>query len=229
MPADRTSTRAAYPGAEDFVPDTDDLAQTADAVQQCHGCDLYQDATQGVFGQGARGARVLLLGEQPGDQEDRQGKPFVGPAGGVLDRALREAGVQRESAYVTNAVKHFRWRSDPRGGKRRIHQRPDAGHVAACRPWWLAEVRLVRPEVLVALGATAGQAMFGSSFRVGASRGTVLDWPVPDEQRWGPKSPATLPVVATIHPSAVLRAEGRDEAFAGLVRDLRTVAELLGD
>ena len=210
------------------MPDTDDLGRAARAVQECRGCDLYRDATQAVFGNGARGARVLLLGEQPGDQEDRQGKPFVGPAGGVLGRALRDAGVPETRVYLTKAVKHFRWRHDSNRGKRRIHQRPDAGQVAACRPWWLAEVRLVRPEVIVALGATARQALFGSSFRVGASRGTVLDWPVPQE--WGGgDGTATIPVVATTHPSAVLRAEDRDEAFAGLVGDLRKVAKLLGE
>lgn len=208
-----------HPGAEHYVPDTGDLAETARAVQQCRGCDLYRDATQGVFGRGQSTARVLMLGEQPGDSEDRQGEPFVGPAGRLLREATAQAGLADRDIYLTNAVKHFRWRPEPRGGKRRIHQRPDAGQVAACRPWWLAEVRLVDPQVIVALGATAGQALFGSSFRVGQARGTVQDWPRDDA--------GGIPVVATIHPSAVLRAPDRDTMMAGLVEDLRTVKRLL--
>jgi DNA polymerase len=207
-------------------------------VQECRGCDLYREATQAVFGRGARHARVLLLGEQPGDSEDRQGEPFVGPAGRLLHKALAEAAIPEKDVYLTNAVKHFRWRPEPHGGKRRIHQRPDAGQVAACRPWWLTEVRLVAPEVIVALGATAGQAMFGGSFRVGASRGKIQDWSPPEEQddqgtqkdRHGQSKAdtASFPVVATIHPSAVLRAPDRDEMFAGLVEDLRAVSRRLG-
>ncbi|HWG26158.1 UdgX family uracil-DNA binding protein [Actinospica sp.] len=213
----------AHPGAQNFVPETGGLGRMAEAVRDCRGCDLYRDSTQAVFGQGPARARVLLIGEQPGDQEDRAGRPFIGPAGAVLRRALDEAGLSADAVYLTNAVKHFRWRRAEGGGKRRIHQRPDAGQVAACRPWWLAEVRLVRPEVLVALGATAGQALFGSSFRVGAARGTVLDWPVPDDGDAG----GTIPTVATVHPSAVLRAPDRDEAYTGFAADLGKVAELL--
>lgn len=220
--------RQAHPGAERFVPATRDLDELAAAVQGCHGCDLYQHASQAVFGRGAPHAQVLLLGEQPGDQEDRRGEPFVGPAGGLLRHALAEAGIAESSAYFTNAVKHFRWQQDPRGGKRRIHQRPDAGQIAACRPWWQAEVRLLRPTVVVALGASAGEALFGPGFRVGKARGTILDWPVPDGWReWDAPPDATIPVVATVHPSAVLRAPDRDEALAGLVEDLRPVTRLL--
>jgi DNA polymerase len=172
---------------------------------------------------------VLLLGEQPGDSEDRRGEPFVGPAGRLLHRALEQAGIDEKDVYVTNAVKHFRWRPEPHGGKRRIHQRPDAGQVAACRPWWLIEVRLVEPEVIVALGATAGQALFGPSFRVGTARGSVQEWSVPHagERIGAAHEPRHLPVVATVHPSAVLRAPDRDEAFDGLVEDLRAVGPLL--
>lgn len=229
---------AAHAGAAEYVPETGGLAAAARAVQECRGCDLYENATQAVFGSGAAHARVLLLGEQPGDSEDRQGEPFVGPAGRVLDRALAEAGIARKDVYVANAVKHFRWRPAPQGGKRRIHQRPDAGQVAACRPWWLTEVRLVRPEVIVALGATAGQALFGPSFRVGAARGAVRDWTPPEDQdseHAGSEhagdaagtAGASVAVVATVHPSAVLRAPDRDEAYAGLLRDLKAVSELL--
>jgi DNA polymerase len=219
----------AHAGAREFVPDTGGLAAAARAVQECRGCDLYRDATQAVFGRGARHARVLLLGEQPGDSEDRQGEPFVGPAGRLLHKALEEAAIPEKDVYVTNAVKHFRWHPEPHGGKRRIHQRPDAGQVAACRPWWLTEVRLVAPEVIVALGATAGQALFGSSFRVGTARGKARDWPLPeDEQGAQGEAATTIPVIGTIHPSAVLRAPERDEMFAGLVGDLRSVSRLLG-
>lgn len=222
MAADR---RGAEPGAERFVPETDDLAELAHAVQDCRGCDLYRDATQAVFGRGGARADVVLLGEQPGDAEDRQGEPFVGPAGKLLRRALDEADIAAADTYLTNVVKHFRWRPDPRGGKRRIHQRPDAAQVAACGPWWQAEVRLLRPKVLVALGATAGEALFGRSFRVTRSRGSVLDWPLPPE--WSEADRTTVPVLPTVHPSAVLRAPDRDDAFAALVADLRHVGDVL--
>lgn len=213
------------------MPDTDSLAELARAVQGCEGCDLYHDATQAVFGRGSADADVVLLGEQPGDVEDRRGEPFVGPAGKLLRRALDEAGIAEGETYLTNVVKHFRWHKDPRGGKRRIHQRPDAGQVAACRPWWQAEVRLLHPKILVALGATAGEALFGRSFRVGATRGTVLGWPLPPEWDEAEAEAGTgeIRVVPTIHPSAVLRAPDRDEAFGGLVADLRSVAGLLAE
>jgi DNA polymerase len=184
----------------------------ADAAE-CQDCDLYRNATQTVFGEGPAGARILLLGEQPGDQEDKAGEPFVGPAGGILDKALAEVGLSRDDVYVTNAVKHFKWTAK---GKRRIHQRPSAREMAACKQWLEAELAAVDPAVIVALGATAGQALFGSKFRVGTARDQVLDL---DGRA----------VVATIHPSAVLRVQkpaDRDEQYAGLVADLRRAVEV---
>jgi DNA polymerase len=192
----------------------EELERLAAEAAGCQACDLYRNATQTVFGQGAPDARVLLIGEQPGDQEDRAGEPFVGPAGRILDNAIVEAGLSRDEVYVTNAVKHFKW--TPKG-KRRIHQRPSAGEVAACKQWLSAELEAVDPEVVVALGATAGQALFGSRFRVGAARGQILDL---DGRA----------VVATIHPSAVVRVQepaDRDAQYAGLVADLRRAAELV--
>lgn len=214
------------PGAQQWVPERPGLRSLADAVQECRGCELYQDATQAVMGRGRRDARVVLLGEQPGDVEDREGEPFVGPAGRELDRALEAAGVPPDATYRTNAVKHFRW-SGTRG-KRRIHQSPTLAQMTACRPWLSAELAVVRPRGVVLLGGTAGRAVYGTSFRVGEARGQVLEWPAtPDEEgaahpRW---------VVATIHPSAVLRApdEDRSEVRAGLVADLRVAAGLLDD
>lgn len=197
-------------GAEAYLPpgqpDIDVLAQ---AVQQCRGCDLYERATQAVFGTGPVPASLMLVGEQPGDAEDRRGKPFVGPTGRVLDRALAEVGVPADTAYVTNAVKHFRWRQSSTGGKRRIHERPDLWQVRSCVPWLDREIERVNPRLLVTLGAVAGQALFGSSFRVGQNRGEQLTW-------------RDFAVVPTIHPSAVLRADDRDAMYAGLVADLRT-------
>lgn len=213
----------AHPTAAPFVPDTGDLAALARAALGCQGCDLYEHATQTVFGEGAADAAVVLIGEQPGDMEDRQGKPFVGPAGRLLDRALTDAGIPRDSAYVTNAVKHFRWKPAPGGGKRRIHQRPDMQQVSACRPWLDAELARLRPRVVVTLGATAGQALFGSSFRITSARGDPVSWP------GGPDSDGCT-VVPTVHPSSVIRAQGadRDEAYAGFVKDLQVAAALLG-
>jgi DNA polymerase len=212
-----------YRGAAAFVPDGGGLAALAEAVQSCHGCDLYERATQAVFGRGRPRAGMVLVGEQPGDAEDKQGKPFVGPAGRVLDRALAEAGIGQEDVYTTNAVKHFRWKPDPSGGKRRIHEKPDAGQIRACRPWLDAELSRLAPDVVVTLGATAGQALLGSSFRVGAARGTAISWTAPD--RGGDGREVT--VVPTIHPSAVLRADNRDAAFTGLVADLSVAAAQL--
>jgi uracil-DNA glycosylase len=210
-----------YPGAGEFVPDgRSALPALAAAVQDCRGCDLYEQATQAVFGRGARDAAVVLVGEQPGDAEDRQGEPFVGPAGRLLDEALSQAGIRREDAYVTNAVKHFRWKPDPRGGKRRIHERPETGQVRACRPWLDAELARLSPRVIVTLGATAGQALFGSSFRVSAQRGTLVSWEAPARGGGG----RAIDVVPTIHPSAVLRADDRDAALDGLVADLKVAA-----
>jgi len=185
------------------------------AAHECRGCDLYKTATQVVFGAGPRAARVMFVGEQPGDQEDRQGEPFVGPAGAMLDKALADAGIPRDQVYVTNAVKHFKW--EPRG-KRRIHKKPRASEIKACRPWLEAELRAVNPAIVVCLGATAAQSVFGSQFKLMQQRGQVL--------------PSTLAprVVATIHPSAVLRApdsEGRQEAFKMLIADLKVVAKAL--
>ena len=182
----------------------------------CRNCDLWREATQTVFGEGLRRSRVMLVGEQPGDAEDLAGRPFVGPAGRVLDEALAEAGIDRDDAYVTNAVKHFKWKAR---GKRRIHQRPNAGEVAACKPWLLGELDAVHPDVLVALGATAAQALLGSSFRVTKQRGVPLE-----------ETGFARFVVATIHPAAVLRerdAESRSLAQQGLVRDLKVVRGLL--
>ncbi|GGT46062.1 UdgX family uracil-DNA binding protein [Streptomyces purpureus] len=194
------------------------------AAAQCRGCPLHEDATQTVFGEGDTSARLLLLGEQPGDQEDRQGRPFVGPAGRVLARALGDVGIDPEAAYVTNAVKHFKF-TTPEGGKRRIHKSPNLREMTACRPWFLAELRLVSPEVVVALGATAGKALLGSSFRVTEQRGALLPWP--DLGDGGEAAESVRGLVATIHPSAVLRADDRDAVYDGLVSDLRVVADVL--
>ena len=201
-----------FPGATAFVPKTSSLTRLASAARQCRGCDLYQHATQTVFGSGPKNAPMALIGEQPGDVEDREGQPFVGPAGRVLDRALAELGLDRSTVYLTNVVKHFRWRSTDRG-TRRIHQKPDSRHIEACTPWLQAELRVVQPKVLVALGAVAAQHLLGRSVRVTKSRGAVLPWP-PDS------SAADQHIVATIHPSAVLRSDDREAAFAGFVADL---------
>jgi uracil-DNA glycosylase len=214
--------------ATPFVPGRGaDVAALARAAQSCRGCDLFERATQAVFGAGPVPARLMLIGEQPGDVEDRQGRPFVGPAGRVLDRALSDAGIQASEPYITNAVKHFRWREDPRGGKRRLHQRPDSWQVRACMPWLGAEIERVNPQLLVTLGAIAGQALFGSSFRVGAQRGNQVRW-LPTGQI-DAKRQADLVVIPTIHPSAVLRAEDRDAVYAGLVDDLRAAVRALGE
>jgi uracil-DNA glycosylase family protein len=180
----------------------------------CTRCELHEHATATVFGEGPAQARLVLVGEQPGDREDREGAPFVGPAGQLLDRALDEAAVARDDAYVTNAVKHFNFRYR---GKRRIHETPKAGHIRACRPWLDAELALVRPQVLVTLGATAGKALLGPEFRITAERGEPRAW-------------NDLTLVPTIHPSAILRAEdedAREEMFAGFVADLRRAGQLL--
>jgi uracil-DNA glycosylase family protein len=179
------------------------------AALRCRACPLWEPATQTVFGKGPADARVLFVGEQPGDVEDRKGEPFVGPAGKLLDQALEEAGIDRSTTYVTNAVKHFKWKAR---GTRRIHDKPTWTEVMACRPWLDAELALVQPRALVLLGATAAQALLGTSFRVTQERGRPLDSELADL------------VIATIHPSAVLRAENRDEMFAGLVDDLRVVS-----
>ncbi|MEU6304397.1 UdgX family uracil-DNA binding protein [Streptomyces chartreusis] len=200
------------------------------AAADCRGCPLYRDATQTVFGEGHANARVLLLGEQPGDQEDRQGRPFVGPAGRVLRRALADAGIETDGVYVTNAVKHFKF-TIPEGRKRRIHKAPTLREMTACRPWLMAELRVVEPEVVVALGGTAGKALLGSGFRVTEQRGTLLPWPgLDDEDRMSGAEKRISGLVATIHPSAVLRADDSDRTrvYDGLVTDLGIVADLLG-
>lgn len=201
-----------------YVPDHadhDDLVRTA---RECQACDLYKRATQTVFGEGPTPAPVFLIGEQPGDQEDRQGKPFVGPAGRVLDAALEEAEIPRDQVYVTNAVKHFKW--EPRG-KRRIHSKPNMVEIHACHGWLEAELRLARPQVIVCLGATAAQAFFGRQVSVREQRGEVLDG-----------APWAEHLVTTLHPSALLRLRNVDEAAyararSELVEDLRRVAELV--
>src|SRR6266545_1628336 len=208
--ANLSGERSAAP----FVPKTTSIKALSAASHECRGCDLYKTATQVVFGAGPAKARVMFVGEQPGDQEDRQGAPFVGPAGALLDKALEAAGIPRSDVYVTNAVKHFKW--EPRG-KRRIHKKPRWSEIKACRPWLEAELRAVKPAVVVCLGATAAQSVFGSAFKLMQQRGR----PLPSEL--APR------VVATIHPSAVLRApdeEGRRAAFEMLVADLRVVATL---
>ena len=218
---------ARFRGAEQFVPDDANLSALADAAASCRGCDLYERATQTVFGAGRARARVMLVGEQPGDAEDRQGKPFVGPAGRLLDRALGEAGIGSSSTYFTNAVKHFRWKPAERG-KRRLHEKPSQAQVGACRPWLAAELETVRPRVVVALGATAAGSLFGSGFRLTRERGQLLDWP-PESGPFQDNESPVRAAVATIHPSAVLRApdEDRDDAFAGLVHDLSVAAAAL--
>jgi uracil-DNA glycosylase family protein len=206
----RTDAGPAAPVPERVTP-----AALRGALPACRACDLYAPATQAVAGEGPRHARVMLVGEQPGDREDIEGRPFVGPAGKVLDRALAEAGIDRSDAYLTNVVKHFRFRER---GKRRIHQRPDRWQVNACLPWLDAERRIVDPDALVILGATAGQALLGSAARIGRDRGRPLD------------SPLAELVLLTAHPSAVLRMRDsgeRDAAMHALVADLATVGEWL--
>ncbi|MET8637936.1 UdgX family uracil-DNA binding protein [Streptomyces sp. NPDC004680] len=209
--------RAGAYDATPFLPHDGGLEAYRRAAEGCRGCPLYENGTRTVFGKGDAAARIVLVGEQPGDQEDRKGEPFVGPAGRLLDRALEEAGIDRGAAYVTNAVKHFKFTVAGRG-KRRIHKAPSLREVSACRPWMHAELDLVRPEVVVALGATAGKALLGSSFRVTRDRGSVIPMPGSDDERC---------VVATVHPSAVLRADDRESAYAGLVCDLKVVARVL--
>jgi uracil-DNA glycosylase len=199
-------------GAARYLPDRLALPALREAVQGCRGCDLYQNATQAVFGEGAQASEVMFVGEQPGDQEDLQGRPFVGPAGQMLDRAMEEAGIDRARAYVTNVVKHFKWQAR---GKRRIHQKPNWAEMTACRPWLEAELALVKPSVLVCLGATAAQALLGRQFRVTRDRGMLV------------QSQLAPNVMATIHPSAILRADDREAEYAAFVEDLRRIPPLL--
>src|ERR1043166_8483485 len=190
-------------------PATSSLNEVRDAARDCTACHLYKRATQTVFGEGPKRAPLMLVGEQPGDYEDVAGKPFVGPAGKILDRALAEAGINRDEVYVTNAVKHFKW--EPRG-KRRIHQKPNSREIAACRPWLQAELRIVKPKLVVAMGATAAQTIFGPSFRVTRERGKVLS------SKLAPR------VLATVHPSSLLRQPdeaSRQREYEHFVADLR--------
>jgi DNA polymerase len=201
--------------AVDYLPERKALPALREAVQGCRGCDLYKNATQAVFGEGAGRAEVLFVGEQPGDKEDIAGRPFVGPAGQLFDKALEEAGIDRTQTYVTNAVKHFKWKAR---GKRRIHQKPNWSEVTACRPWLEAELEVVRPRVVVCLGATAAQSLLGRDFRVTQHRGELLESDIAEH------------VTATVHPSSILRQQdegSRHAELAAFVDDLRVVARLL--
>lgn len=212
-----TATKA--PGAARYLPEQPELDSLRAAAECCRGCPLFADATQTVFGRGHPGAPIMLVGEQPGDQEDRAGEPFVGPAGRLLARALDDAGIDPALTYVTNAVKHFKFTR--KGGKRRIHQKPGRTEVVACRPWLIAEIEAVRPQVVVCLGATAAQSLLGPDFRVSTQRGQQLRLPasVVDVE----PEPT---VVATVHPSALLRdrSDGREESYRLFVDDLRGAA-----
>jgi uracil-DNA glycosylase len=201
--------------ATPFLPERSSLTALREAAAGCRGCHLWEPASQTVFGEGRKRARLMFVGEQPGDQEDRQGRPFVGPAGRELDRALEAAGIDRSDAYLTNVVKHF---SFEERGRRRIHQTPKRFEVEACRPWLMEELRVVDPHVLVLLGATAAKALLGSSFRLTQHRGEFLD------------SDLAELVTATVHPSSILRgpSEERDARRESLVEDLRFVADALG-
>lgn len=204
-----------HPTAYEIIPDHPTIPKLWQAAQTCTACDLYKNATQAVLGDGPRNATAFFIGEQPGDQEDLAGKPFVGPAGRLLDEALIEAGISREEIYVTNTVKHFKW--EPRG-KRRIHAKPNTGEVKACRPWLETELALVKPQVIVCLGATAAQALMGPKFKITVERGKFFETP------WAPW------LTATIHPSAILRIPdeaAKREARVRLAKDLRGVADML--
>ena len=197
------------------VPDQPTLPALRESASGCRACDLYKSGTQTVFGEGAEHAQVMFVGEQPGDREDREGKPFVGPAGGVLDEALAEAGIDRRHVYITNAVKHFKWKPQ---GKRRLHQKPNAAEINACRPWLDAEIAVVKPHLLVLLGATAAQALLGRDFRVSVQRGQLIE------------RPGLPPMMATVHPSSILRApddETRELEMRAFVQDLKRVAQHL--
>lgn len=201
--------------AAEYLPDRINLSALQDAVHGCRGCDLYKNATQAVFGEGLVRSRLMLVGEMPGDKEDEEGKPFVGPAGRLLDQSLEEAGINRDEAYVTNVVKHFKW--SPKG-KRRLHEKPNRTEIQSCLPWLKSELDVIQPEVLVCLGATAAQALLGRSFRVTKQRGEFI------ESDWAPH------VTATVHPASVLRQRSdadRRKARAELIEDLRKVAGIL--
>ena len=200
--------------AAPLVPERPSLTELRKAAAACAACDLHKTGTQTVFGEGSEGAKAMFVGEQPGDQEDKAGKPFVGPAGQLFDRALEDAGIDRQAVYVTNVVKHFKWVAR---GKRRIHQKPNAAEVAACRPWLEAELEVVKPRVLVCLGATAAQALLGREFRVTRERGRQVESDLAEN------------VLATVHPSSILRADpaDREREYDAFVNDLRVVAGLI--
>lgn len=203
-------------GKSPVPPGANSIPHLQSAAIECRACDLYKNATQTVFGEGPAKATVMFVGEQPGDREDLAGHPFVGPAGKLLDEALVEAGIDRADVYVTNAVKHFKWAPDERG-KRRIHKKPGAAEIAACRPWLDAELRVIKPQVLVCLGATAAQALLGRAFSVTRQRGQLVE------------STLAPHVIATVHPSSILRADenSRHEQMRAFVGDLAKVAQLI--
>jgi len=205
-------SRAAAHDATGYLPKQHSLPAIREAVQNCHGCDLYRNATQAVPGEGARSSAIVFVGEQPGDEEDRRGRPFVGPAGRLLDRALEEAGIDRSEVYVTNAVKHFKFEER---GKRRIHKKPTASETKACRPWLEAELAIVRPRILVCLGATAAQSVFGPAYRVTKERGQFV------HHEWAEQA------TSTVHPSAILRApdDQRQIEYQRFVEDLKKIRE----
>jgi DNA polymerase len=204
------ATKKLASSAADFLPERETLPALKDAARECKGCDLWKRATQTVFGEGRVGAEVMFVGEQPGNDEDLQGRPFVGPAGKLLGRALDAAGIDRDDVYVTNIVKHFKW--EPRG-KRRIHKKPSGMEIAACRPWFDEEVKVVKPKVIVCLGATAAQALLGRNFKVTQERGKVI-------------TQGEVPIIATVHPSSILRApeETRHAEMEEFINDLKIVA-----
>jgi uracil-DNA glycosylase len=200
--------------AAEFIPEHPTPRALREAVASCRGCDLYARANRAVFGEGPSSAGIVFVGEQPGDEEDREGRPFVGPAGRLLDRALQDAGIDRPEVYVTNAVKHFKFEQR---GKRRLHKKPNGAEIRACLPWLEAELQLIRPEIIVCLGATAAQAIFGSAYRVTKERGRFI------ENSWAPH------VTSTVHPSAILRApddEQRHLEYEKFVADLQKVQRL---
>ena len=209
------TARASYPGAERFLPPRRSITAMRTAVQSCRGCPLYRNATQAVFGAGSARSRILLVGEQPGNDEDLKGEPFVGPSGKLLDQALADAGIDRDDTYVTNAVKHFKWEPS---GTRRLHKKPDTAEINACRPWLDAELAAIKPRVVVALGATAAQTLLGRTFRVTQQRGTVI------------ATPFAPHVIATVHPSMILRQRSsadRARELKQFVADLKVARGVL--
>jgi uracil-DNA glycosylase family protein len=208
----RVAKRIASASAPQLFPQAESLDELRDRAKHCKACDLWRNATQTVFGEGAEHPKIMFVGEQPGDQEDLQGRPFVGPAGKLLDSALQESGVDREKTYITNAVKHFKW--EPRG-KRRIHKKPSGSEIASCRPWLNAEIAALQPEVIVCLGATAAQALLGRDFRVTQHRGELV------------KSSLAPFIMATVHPSSILRApeqESRQAELGRFIDDLKKLS-----